>query len=1773
MSLARKQERVSALLKYDVKFSRDRIPIPVSELPVIRKLFNHGLPKDKYISRALLRNVYHELPALTKTLVDANVWWDVVTSAEQVDSQPYVYDLDMRPLCNFAVGSGWIVHNSNEDAYVISESAAKKLATERLFGFDADSKHGTVINRNKFMSAFPDKFTKEQFGTLDDNGVVKPGTVLHKGDPIVVAVGPRLLSAADAQLGKLHKVLRNSFTDKSQVWEYDWPGTVVDVAMTAKGAKVNVKSTPPVAVGDKLSTRQGLKGITGKVIEDDKMPRNAVTNEPYDVLLNPMTVLSRVAPNQIMELALGKVAAKTGKQIRIPQIPPAEGWAAWVKKQMDDAGVEESSDLFDPESGKTIKGIGDGVMFVSAFHHLAEKKLSARGGSDSAYNSDEQPAHGGYSGGKKFCFAAHQPIRVFGGEDTIGHIVEKRIPAMVWAAGSDGAWGWHRISNWYSREGSIDEVLNIKVSNLPCESAPGRKRLCFGDKSLYVTKNHVIYRHDGSEVKAQDLIAGDWLASCGYVPTDDQLAILRGSMLGDGAICDLPSEHRFYLEMHSEKQSNYVKWKHEMLGGLVSNRSFTSRKLERVGTFFKKQGAKNVSYLSIHRHDVCDKLYNEFYVAGKKRLVNFDFSNLNELGLAVLFLDDGSAGVYKNKKSPQGNLATMGFLQDDCDRLALRISEIINVRCARQKDGSIYLSSAACERLAELVLKYVPLNAIPKSKRWLVEFVAKRVNDSSYVGVDNRCRLGTVPVKVLDVSQYVPSKPLSSAHIMLYDIEVEDVHRYCASDVLVSNSSMDVMAALSHGSTSVIKDVITIRGTKNEEFWKALKLGRPLPEPGVPFIYDKFLNTLRAGGINVVEKGDITQILPMTDDDVDRLAKGAVDNSDMVDHEFEPMAGGLFDVGRTGGLNGRKWTAIKLPEPIPNPVMEEPIRRLLGLKVSELEDVIAGRKQLEGKTGGEAIKAALEKVDIDKMIELHRDRVRTSRGANRDNSVKILGYLDSAKKNGIHPAKWVISKVPVLPPVFRPVSKMGDVALVADLNELYRDVIESSSAFSELKKDLPDSALDAERLNIYGAVKAAYGLGEPITPEGQSKRLKGAIRQVIGTSPKTGMAQSKVFSKPVDVVGRGVAAPDPNLDMDQVGIPEDAAWDLYKDFTLRNLVMHGYPAVRASEMIEKRTPEARDALDKEMANRPVILDRAPTLHKFNLMGFYPHIVEGNTIRVSPIVCKGFNLDFDGDEQIGKVIVFLDNTLCSLLEDTKVKIEGNKKVENNLLTKLIPLCDTTGMKANLPVPVSQTPGKLFVADLADFPHGDLIAHKDGAKGPIDFYAVLPGTKVIALSSDGTATWADVSGWSVHRDREIEIVNLRDGRQIITDDDPRAVFGVEPKSGSLSFVRDTPTNAFNRGIVVPCVKNTGALYTETMSTVHVTDADVAFKDLELDSEFGWVIGALVGDGWWDKSGFLYPGKYKNCFAICLADLAGDNAARLESFIGKLSNGKYYYHRLEMKKEDNSSRYGDTVKHTFLFDDSAEFTKFLCTHLGGERDESTAGSANKHLPAFCFSGPTDFRKSVVCGLIDTDGSVSVSTANGRKQLMCSLSTTSIRLATDMRLLCRTLGVRATITATATPMGRPAWAVTLSTADLKRENVLDNLCNPYKRMAYVETAVDTDHVVHDTVVITEDMANRLASGLYIPKQKTEAVHKAHFSAYMTLRKAKENGFVIARNALDNIVSLIREEHNRKMAAADAAIALLSRIVETDAKAAQGRQTDCAGPDVCFNQGGKGQV
>lgn len=736
--------------------------------------------------------------------------------------------------------------HSYEDGYTISEEAAKKLATDRLYSFDHDTRNGVTIGKNKYISAYPSKFTKEQVETLDDNGVVKVGTVLHRGDPMILSLGPKMLSSQDKALGKLSKALRSSYVDRSQIWEHDYEGRVVDTAVTSKGAKVNVSAQPPVREGDKLSPEGGLKGVVAQIIPQDQMPRDAATNQPYDVLLNPMGFLSRVNPGQLMQISLGKVAKATGRQIRIPQLPPPEGWYRWTQAQMKAANVPETADVFDPVSGRTIKGVGDGYMYTMAFHHLAEKKLSSVG-ADGSFTQDEQPAKGGVEGAKKV-------------------------------------------------------------------------------------------------------------------------------------------------------------------------------------------------------------------------------------------------------------------------------------------------------------------------------------------------------------------------------------------------SGMDLWQMLAHNVPDVIKDSHLVRGTKNDAYWRALQLGLPTPEPEEPFIYKKFLNTLRAGGINVTEKGSIVKIMPQTDRDVDRLAQGRVlTSAEMVDSDFEPVKGGLFDLGKTGGMSGNQWSMIKLPEPVPNPIMEEPVRRLLGLTVSRMEDILAGREKFDGKTGGQALKDALSKIDVDRRITEAKQGITTLRGQKRDDAVKVYRYLTAMKEQGLKPQDWMVSTVPVLPPVFRPVSRMGDVALVSDMNELYKDIIENAKNFEELRKDVDDSALADERLNIYNSVKAAYGLGQPITPENAAKGVKGAIRQIIGSRPKWGQYQSKVLSKAVGGVARGVTVADPNYDMDELGMPENMAWPAYKPYVMRALVQHGYPAVTAVKMIADRTPTARHLLEEEMAKRPVIMDRAPTWHKFNFMAFFPRLIDGDRIIVSPLCDASFAMDHDGDQ--------------------------------------------------------------------------------------------------------------------------------------------------------------------------------------------------------------------------------------------------------------------------------------------------------------------------------------------------------------------------------------------------------------------------------------------------------------------------------------------------------------------------------------------------------------
>lgn len=441
----------------------------------------------------------------------------------------------------------------------------------------------------------------------------------------------------------------------------------------------------------------------------------------------------------------------------------------------------------------------------------------------------------------------------------------------------------------------------------------------------------------------------------------------------------------------------------------------------------------------------------------------------------------------------------------------------------------------------------------------------------------------------------------------------------------------ELSALISHGAVNVIRDAKVIRGQKNDDYWRAIRLGYPPPSPKIPAVYERFMAYLQGAGINVRKSGDVMHLYALTDDDVDAISAGPVTKAATVKGDtLDPVKNGLFDVGKTGGHGGNRWTHITLAEPMPNPVMEEPIRRMLGLTKQQFMDVLAGKRELGGETGAKALKHALQRIKLDSAIESYASLIDSAKGAERDNAIKVLGYLRTLKKAGIKPEQLMLTKVPVIPPNFRPITEMNGLQMISDPNFLYTDLMAANEDYADLKRELGAENAGDERVRLYKAFKAVTGLGDPIAAKTRETGVKGLLKHIFGGSPKFGMFQRRVLGAAVDLVGRGVITPNPSLNMDQVGLPESKAWVLYRPFVVGSLVRRGMSAMAAAKAVEQRTPAAKQALLDEMAKRPVIINRAPVLHRYGMMAAWPVLTKGETLQIPPIVTGGFNADFDGD---------------------------------------------------------------------------------------------------------------------------------------------------------------------------------------------------------------------------------------------------------------------------------------------------------------------------------------------------------------------------------------------------------------------------------------------------------------------------------------------------------------------------------------------------------------
>jgi DNA-directed RNA polymerase beta' subunit len=281
-------------------------------------------------------------------------------------------------------------------------------------------------------------------------------------------------------------------------------------------------------------------------------------------------------------------------------------------------------------------------------------------------------------------------------------------------------------------------------------------------------------------------------------------------------------------------------------------------------------------------------------------------------------------------------------------------------------------------------------------------------------------------------------------------------------------------------------------------------------------------------------------------------------------------------------------------------------------------------------TGPEAIAAALDKIDLDQVEQTALSDIRSGKKTRRPNAVKLLGYVQGFRRSNLHPRDLVISRVPVIPPPFRPYAVAGDTFVPGDANELYRDLINIKGVHQDLEQKVGPAGAAANRLHVYDAVKALYGFGEPVSPKTRERGVSGFLKKITGSSPKFSFVQSKLLAHDQDFVGRSVIGVDPELHMDQIGVPDEMLWPMYSPYIQRRLVRSGMRLEDAVQAVKDRSPQAGAMLDDELQERPVMYSRAPSWHKFSTLGGWVKRVPGNTIMINPLVTTGMNADFDGD---------------------------------------------------------------------------------------------------------------------------------------------------------------------------------------------------------------------------------------------------------------------------------------------------------------------------------------------------------------------------------------------------------------------------------------------------------------------------------------------------------------------------------------------------------------
>ncbi len=343
---------------------------------------------------------------------------------------------------------------------------------------------------------------------------------------------------------------------------------------------------------------------------------------------------------------------------------------------------------------------------------------------------------------------------------------------------------------------------------------------------------------------------------------------------------------------------------------------------------------------------------------------------------------------------------------------------------------------------------------------------------------------------------------------------------------------------------------------------------------------------------------------------------------------------------RLGNLLAMKSTDLQRVIYFQNYIVTDPKDTPLGyrqlLTEEEYREALQqyGERGFEALMGAEAVKKLLQHLDLEQLCaELRQELKETGSAGRRQKIIKQLGQADALRKSGNKPEWMVLEVIPVIPPGIRPLVLLesGNFAS-SDLNDLYRRIINRNNRLKKLiELNAPDVIIRNEKRMLQQAVDALFDNSRCKRPVlGSSSRpLKSLTDMIKG---KQGRFRENLLGKRVDYSARSVIVVGPELKLNQCGLPKGIALELYQPFIIRKLKELGLAesVKTAKKELEKKTEKVWDVLEEVIQGHPVLLNRAPTLHRMGIQAFNPILVEGNAIRLHPLVCRGFNADFDGD---------------------------------------------------------------------------------------------------------------------------------------------------------------------------------------------------------------------------------------------------------------------------------------------------------------------------------------------------------------------------------------------------------------------------------------------------------------------------------------------------------------------------------------------------------------